>query len=192
MQEDKLIKPIETELAKSIIAKKCPEIEINDFVYQGGGDHSVFEINNEFVFRFPKVAPDESKRIPGFEDYLFNIIRPDLLTHEIPENVYTIETDEFNIPGPVYGYKKFQGQQVSKLQNKPDIKLAKLLSDFLSKLHAIEINKLLNIGIKPTDWKSIVLWHKENYKYVKDEIFPLLKDDEQAWLKEVFRSFLKK
>ncbi len=187
-----MLTPIETELAKSIISQKCPEIEIQDFKYHGGGDHSVFEVNNEFVFRFPKVDPGDSKRIPGFEDYLFNLIRSDLSPHEIPEKVFTIETEEFKIPGPVYGYKKLHGQQVSKLRCKPENKMADLISDFLSKLHSIDIKKLQSIGIKTTDWKSIVLWHRENYKYIKDNIFPLLKDDEKEWLTEVFDSFLKK
>lgn len=192
MQEDKLIQPINIELAKEIIAKKYPDIEIKDFVYHGGGDHSVFEVNNKFVFRFPKADPDLNKRIPGFEDYLFNIIRPELLPHEIPEKIFTIETEEFKIPGPIYGYKKLSGQKFSTLKNKPDSKLADLLSDFLSKLHSIEVKKLQSIGVKTTDWKSIVLWHRENYKYVKQNIFPLLKDDEKDWLTEVFESFLKK
>ena len=192
MQEDKLIQPIDTELAKDIITKKCPDIEIKDFVYHGGGDHSVFEVNNEFVFRFPKVDFDETKRIPGFEDYLFDIIRTELSPHEIPEKLFTIETKEFKIPGPIFGYKKLSGHQFSTLKSKPDSKLADLLSDFLSKLHSIEVKRLQSIGIKTIDWKSIVLWHRENYKYVKQNIFPLLKDDEKDWLIEVFESFLKK
>ncbi len=192
MQEDKLITPIDAELAKSIIAQKCPDIEIREFAYIGGGDYSVFEVNNEIVFRFPKVNIDANKKIPGFEDFLFNIIRSKLLPHEIPEKIFTIETNEFNIPGPAIGYRKFSGQQIPKLQAKPDIKLANLLSEFLSRLHSIEVKKLQSIGVRSTDWKSIVLWHKENYKYVKQDIFPLLKKDEKDWLAEVFESFLKK
>lgn len=192
MQEDKLIPPIDTELAKSIIAQKCPDLEIREFAYMGGGDYSVFETNNEFVFRFPKLNIDESRRIPGFEDYLFGIVRPALLPHEIPEKIFTIESEEFKIPGPIYGYKKFQGKLISGHPIKPEVELAKLLSDYLSRMHSIELKKLYSIGVKSTDWKSLILRHKEDFKNIKQNILPILKDDEKEWLTEVFESFLKK
>jgi aminoglycoside 2''-phosphotransferase len=156
--------------------------------YMGGGDYSVYSVNNELVFRFPKIASDDADDNYQREVALFDALRPHVAPHQIPTLLKHLPPgDHFDKPVSVYAC--LDGTQAAQMALNPAQKqqVAVLLGDFLSKLHAIDPAAL---GMEsPASAPMTQQWIKQ-FTEIRQQVYPLLNDDEQRWFTRLYESIL--
>ncbi|MBU8934692.1 MAG: aminoglycoside phosphotransferase family protein [candidate division Zixibacteria bacterium] len=189
MDENRLITPLDVSSARQVVQTALPDLEISEIEYLGGGDHSVFAVNNELLFRFPKNANETSTERFTFENRLFDLIRPRVNPHEIPVPLFDVNTED--IPARhVRCYRMFFGQRISQLSMNDRRTVAELLGDFLTRLHSIEKTDCIEIGLRSISWQDIVNNVRGSFEKIKTRLLPLLKPDEREWMINQYELFL--
>lgn len=199
MQEDLIVTPIKTSLAKRVIGKRLPELTVRSIRYLGGGSSSAFSINDALIAKFPKLG-FEGQHYGDFlelfrREKALNAVASELvLPHEIIKPLEQLPGPTSDFPGPIFLYQYFSGAEVAKGRFTPvkKNKLAALLGDFLAKLHAIETNQAVAFGLSNVSSEEIKTgWHRQ-YKYYRQKVFHLLKPSELQWFTALYEEFLKK
>ena len=194
MQEDVLIPPIEIDVAYCTLIERLPELDIHTIKYLGGGSFSCFAVNNEYVFRFPK-DPNAFQEVQAHgirEAALLNAIKHRMEPHEVSRQTHALLDSSQSFHGPVFGYTFFEGVQVAQKHMHPSElpRVARLLGDFLSKLHAIELAAVYPFGYEPTNAETIRQGWYQNYLANKEIVFPLLTNEEKRWMGHLYERFL--
>ena len=190
MDEDRLVEPLDIEIAKGVIEKRLPQLLVESIEYLGGGSYSVFAINNKIIFRFPKFEDFAAQVAFDLEGKLLDLIRPEVVPHEIPTQIYRmIDSDEI-FSGPVYGYKLLDGNRVGDSNLDLKKQLPRLLGDFLTKLHGIDLEPIYEVGFEPVTAEAIQKgWH-DSYSDAIKSLFPLLSEEERRWVDNLYVSYL--
>lgn len=149
-----------------------------------GWDNDLLIINNKLVFRFPKSLEVAAKVKTEGEILTAVKERNPLLL--IPEYEYMHEGDK--VKG--VKYPLIEGKSLSVYPPNiitRNLENARLLGDFLTKLHSIEIEELnrrkLTILHSHSYWGSL-------YKKVEEQVFPFLKIKQREQISHVFIQFL--
>jgi aminoglycoside phosphotransferase (APT) family kinase protein len=99
--------------------------------------------------------------------------------------------DEEIFSGGVWVTKKFHGDLLKKVINDSNKKsIARLLGNFLSKLHSINIDSLSSLKYKPQTDEQIKKGWVENYKKNKKDNFSYLSAEEKVYMEKVYDEFL--
>jgi aminoglycoside phosphotransferase (APT) family kinase protein len=191
--EDKIVEPIKKEIVQKFITKHFPEIKQENIQYMGGGSFSVFSVGEDFIFRFSKNWLEDLAELKAnfeHEKNVLNEIRKFVYPHKLPEHQKLI-IDKDIYHGGVWITKKFHGDLLKKVINKKNkTKIAKLLGNFLGKLHTIGINSLISLKFETQfDEEIRKNWFK-NYEYNKNNNLSYLSSEEKIYFEKVYDEFL--
>ena len=165
------------------IRKAIPTIEISHLEENNyGWDNDIFIINHQLVFRFPKTEQISHKIMK--EKQVLGLLNKKKPILQLPD--YSLFFDEHKklictchkyIDGvPLIGNSDMMNWDES----------AKLLADFLTKLHriqAVDYNKYSISTIHTFDY-----WN-HFYSAIKQEIYPLITLDYQSTIEQLFQRF---
>jgi len=168
---------MDIEQYKHAIEKFFPQFKINSVVpVYSGWDNFVLEVNDEYIFRFPKRR--------ALEAQLQKEIR---LLRELAETL-SVPVPRFDLfcnhkeewPGQFVGYRKIDGTPLKKELIKPSqsSQLAKQLASFLTELHLFPLHRVTQLTlpyITPSQWR-----HKyvNLYGQVQRRVYLLLEKTE--------------
>lgn len=159
---------------------KIDKVQVNN----KGWDNNILILNEEIVFRFPKSDKLLTKIID--EGKILEFLKLEAPILQIPYYEYLYK--ENTIIGVKYSF--LEGISLIELpkQNLKDNPLnAKVIGDFLTKLHKIDVSKFNDTNLKTVHtlkyWESL-------YSKVKSEIFPFLKNQQRKEIDEVFNNFI--
>lgn len=194
--EDELVKPISIEIARQTISERAPDLDIHGVTYLGGGSYSAFGVNGQIIYKFPKVQ-DDTQSFDDFqnqferEQAILPIVAEYTKPHDILTPLDMLPPSE-SFRGPVFSYRMFSGEQLAKLslQGEQRLRVARMLGDFLSKLHAIDIARFPDKYVKVVSPEELKEGWYSNYEAVKTKAFDLLTPDERAWATQHYESFL--
>lgn len=135
---------ISKDKAELMIEKQFPQLKpVKATVLGEGFDNSVFLINNEYVFRFPRreIAAElirtENRILPVISPNL-PIATPNPIFHGAPEDDY---------PWEFGGYKSLEGMTPTKLTAEQRLKSAKPLAEFLKALHEFPLEEAKKLQV---------------------------------------------
>ncbi len=164
---------MDIEQYKRTIEKCLPQLKINSVVpVFSGWDNFVLEVNDEYIFRFPKRLALETqlqKEIQLLDELAETLSVP------VPRfELFWNQKEEW--PRQFVGYRKIDGTPLRKeLTKSPQSShLAKQLAGFLTELHLFPLQNaalLMITHMTPSQWR-----HKyvDLYDQVKQRVFPLL------------------
>ncbi|WP_404451522.1 aminoglycoside phosphotransferase family protein [Virgibacillus necropolis] len=157
-----------------------PNLQIDHIKTNNSGwDNDIIVINQKIVFRFPKTTEIANKVIKEVT-LLESILKQHPIVN-VPK--YGSLYDENKYLKCVY-YRYIEGVSLSKFKLIPNrTENAKLLGEFLTKLHSLE-----NPPKLITD-HTFEFWNKL-YESVKKEVYPFLNEDQQEEVTETFGEFL--
>jgi aminoglycoside 2''-phosphotransferase len=166
-----------------------PHVHVHHVVFLAEGwDSTVWEVNGELVFRFPKRP--EVQRTLATEIRLL----PELAQRvplPIPRFEYVWRGDPPHSAWFV-GYRKLDGICLSSadLQTADPARLARQLAAFLSELHRFPVDRATQLSVpcySPSEW------HEEYqgfYNRVRQQVLPLLTATRQAAITGYWESYL--
>ena len=186
MEEKYLIPPLDKSLARTCIQQRLPDLQIHTIQYLGGGSHSVFDVNSEWIFRFPKAA-EVAANYPR-EECLLRRLVPYLQPHRIPNPRYLpVSCNIF--PLPISMHRKLPGIQASPTDPKQKHRFALLLGDFLAKLHTIPPGTLFEKICSIPDFSSVLSSWEDYFRRMADLVFPILAQPEIQKFMLLFNQF---
>jgi len=160
------------------IIKECFHIHISTIQFIGGGSYRVFEVNNNLIFKFThEIPPELLKR----EKDVCDSIR-DNLSVPIPHYLYFSDTCP-SFKGAVGGYQKLEGTSLEGVPIFDHTKTAHQIGQFLSELHAIDLNEEFSHEKAHTELTEL-------YNHIQKAAFPFLNKKEQQWTQSLFEDFL--
>jgi aminoglycoside 2''-phosphotransferase len=133
-------------------------------IHAGGDDFLVFEINSEWIFRFPR---NEAAQVALEKEMKF-------LTRFVPRSPLPIPDYQYAGDG-FAGYAKIRGNQLSyelfqALSRNTREKLAEQLGKFLSAINQFPLDEAAEIGLS-RGWDGV---HNKNGTRFLEEVTPLL------------------
>jgi aminoglycoside phosphotransferase (APT) family kinase protein len=133
------------EIACQLIEEQFPELKpVYVKVLGEGFDNTVYNVNDSFVFRFPRRAV--AVKLLETENHLLPELVP-ILPIQIPEPIYFgMPTAEY--AWPFTGYRIVHGETVNCLTNDQRLQSAKPLANFLRTLHRFPVQKARELGVQ--------------------------------------------
>jgi aminoglycoside phosphotransferase (APT) family kinase protein len=127
-------------MAVTLIEEQFQNLKVTNIVFLGSGfDNNVYQINNKYLFRFPRrtianiLLKKEGNILPIIKQYL---------NTPIPFPVFFGEPAG-GYPYNFLGYEYMQGKSVEEVLSVDSFNSIRILADFLSTLHSIPIGKVL-------------------------------------------------
>ncbi|MGK7377518.1 phosphotransferase family protein [Planococcus sp. 1R117A] len=170
------------ELEKKIIFIKqaMPEMEICKIEEKKTGwDNEIVFINDKKVFRFPK-NKEVAKKAEMEARLLGDLLKQKELPLSIPDVTLLYGDDKQIVCGC---YDLIEGDMCSKFKKAGMIENAKLLGEFLTQLHSLEIPDYMEKKHTTAYWKTF-------YRDVQKEIFPCIEQEAQYEIQDTFERFL--
>ncbi|MBS4213857.1 MULTISPECIES: phosphotransferase [Neobacillus] len=135
---------ISNEKAVMMIEKQFPQLKpVSIQVFGEGFDNSVFLVNEQFVFRFPR--REIAVNLLRVENRLLPVAAP-LLPIPVPDPIFQGNQEE-GYPWPFAGYKLLSGKPLSCLTPEQRMLSVEPLAKFLKTLHAFPINEAEKLGV---------------------------------------------
>jgi aminoglycoside 2''-phosphotransferase len=167
------------------ISGEYPDLKINKFqVNDKGWDNDIVIINESLVFRFPKSENVISK--VEAEGKLLHLLKKKHPLLQVPDYQYLYKNQMLKC----VRYDYLEGRMLGDISMdfiKNNQENARLLADFLTKLHSIDPAEGDTMNLKTLHtfeyWESL-------HSSVREEIFPYLKDREKDLINSIFRDFL--
>ncbi|MGG1676291.1 phosphotransferase [Neobacillus sp. NRS-1170] len=133
--------------ASKLIGTQFPQLNPIKICFLGlGFDNTVFKVNNQYIFRFPRrtIAVDllktENKLLPHLTNTL-NLSIPDPIFFGSPSSTY---------PWPFTGYRAVKGETPGQLTEERRLLSVDLIAEFLRTLHQFPIDTAKNLHV-PND-----------------------------------------
>lgn len=198
MQEHLIVKPIKVQTAKAAIEERDADFKVNTIAYLGGGSSSAFVVNNSLLVKFPKLIPADSAYLDFMRNFdkeskLYNLFSKRLSPHRIIHPLASLPGPTKHFRGPIFTYELFHGREIAKqkLGTQGQIRLGKLLGDFLTKLHTTPLQVAKKLGLPIMGCHEINKgWHSQ-YRKITTRVFPLLNTTERNWVKHIYLDFFK-
>ncbi|WP_409303360.1 phosphotransferase [Peribacillus sp. SCS-155] len=137
---------VKAETARRLIQLQFPQLKIDHLEELGEGfDNTVFMVNRDYVFRFPKrqVSVDllrvENSLLPELVSQVpLSIPAPQFIGH--PSEAY---------PFPFTGYKLLKGKVPGKIPMESRLSSAPHFARFLKALHSFPVKRAESLGVEP-------------------------------------------
>ncbi|MEW9108260.1 MAG: phosphotransferase [Cytobacillus gottheilii] len=146
-----------------------------------GWDHDIIIINQSYVFRFPKKK--EGLHRLETEAYLLSKLHEHNLSIQVPH--YELFYKEERLVCSMH--KKIDGEPLEKLEQLNSAEAAVQLGTFLTTLHTLNTEKLLQQGLKTIHTQR---YWENFYAEITSKISPFLRSSEQKEVKMIFNRFL--
>lgn len=168
---------------RSAITSAFPELVVRRIrLNEAGWDNIVAEVNDEFIFRFPR-RPQTARQLAMESQLLPELSRAVSLPIPCPE---------FVAPG-MMGYRRIPGDPLPPEfilgHVSPDAtrRMGAQLGTFLCEVHKFSVERAVELGVphatERDSWMGL-------YTEVERRVFPLLTAAERAWAQHLFESFL--
>ena len=169
----------------TIIKSLFPHLEINKVqINNHGWDNDILIVNDEIVFRFPKTEQLLTNVLD--EIHILDLLAMKAPIIKIPK--YEPVFNDLKLIGVTYTFLKGRS-----LNEYADCNLidnpqnAKLIGDFLTKLHSIDRLALKETNLKT---KHTLNYWERLYTSMKSDVFPFLNGYQQNEINEVFIPFI--
>ena len=175
----------EAEHYRQLLERFVPDLTIERFeATKQGWDSAVFEVNGEWIFRFPLLP--EAERVRA-EVALLAELAP-ALPVPIPEVEVVVEDDAIFV-----GYRKLAGDPIDAAvaRGADELALAAQLGEFLSSLHAFPVERAAQLAVRSTDSRGWLARQREFRTRLEQLVFPLLESKEQATAGAMFEDFFR-
>jgi aminoglycoside 2''-phosphotransferase len=177
---------LEKEEYLKFISGEYPDLKINKFqVNDKGWDNNIVIINESLVFRFPKSENVISK--VEAEGKLLHLLKKKHPLLQVPDYQYLYKNQMLKCVRYDYLEGRMLGDISMDLVKKNNQVNARLLGDFLTKLHSIDPGEADTMNLQTLHtyeyWGSL-------HSSVREEIFPYLKHMEKDLINSIFRDFL--
>jgi aminoglycoside 2''-phosphotransferase len=165
-----------------------PQLEIHSIVAQDGQTNDVFIIDDQWVFRFPKIASGVA--LLRREIALLNHIAA-YITLPIPSplfvNLEIDSTAKAFVGYPMLPGKSLWLEEFRAIDDPNGLKrMAYQLGTFLRELHTIPLASLQPFNLPLTD--QLTEWH-ELYQQIQSSLFPSMRADAQKQVAAHFESY---
>jgi aminoglycoside 2''-phosphotransferase len=175
-----------TEPYKKLIEEFLPQLHIRTIepILQGW-DSTVFEVNGEYIFRFPK-RPDVEAQL---EKEI--LLLPELaktLPVRVPHFEFISRRDE-NCSASFVGYRKIEGVPLTNIGDK-SARLIRPLAEFLTELHRFPVERAVRLRVPdhtPAQWRA---QFADFYAWVQKHVFPLLTTTQRAQAATLWENFI--
>ncbi|MHA2493860.1 MAG: phosphotransferase family protein [Candidatus Hodarchaeales archaeon] len=183
---------VSSEVVKTALRRFFPSISSNEAKFLYHGTYNVFEVREEYIFRFPDKALFNQK---GFdliqrEKQVLAFLRPHLSV-DIPQFIYVSSNPKI----PFVGYRKIPGNSLNRCFHRatPDQRkqLAQQLGSFLSELHSFEIYQAF-LSKWPTNFTPAAYrqyWEKY-FLNVSENLYSRFSSTQKEWVANLFTNFL--
>lgn len=171
-----------------LIQEFIPQIQIKEHKQiLDGWDFVVLDINERYIFRFPKRASTVNQL--EREIRLLPVLSK-TLPLKIPEFEFICYTKQ-EWCSMFVGYKKIEGVPISKnyVDNSPTM-LAKKIGGFLNALHSFPIKKAKELNVEGGNanvWRN---QYRAFYRWIKKKVFPLVGSKTSEKISSTWEEFL--
>ncbi|MEF7563539.1 aminoglycoside phosphotransferase family protein [Bacillus infantis] len=167
------------------ISDEYPDLKIKKFqANEKGWDNDIVIINESLVFRFPKSENVISK--VEAEGKLLHLLKKKHPILQLPDYEYLYQNQMLRCVRYDYLEGRMLGD-ISMDSFKNNQENARLLGDFLTKLHSIDPAEADTMNLKTLH--TLEYW-EALHSSVREEILPYLKDREKDLINRIFRDFL--
>ncbi|MCK6208374.1 MULTISPECIES: aminoglycoside phosphotransferase family protein [Bacillus] len=167
------------------ISDEYPDLKIKKFqANEKGWDNDIVIINESLVFRFPKSENVISK--VEAEGKLLHLLKKKHPILQLPDYEYLYQNQMLRCVRYDYLEGRMLGD-ISMDSFKNNKENARLLGDFLTKLHSIDPAEADTMNLKTLH--TLEYW-EALHSSVREEILPYLKDREKDLINRIFRDFL--
>ena len=180
------------EIHLAIIRKRFPGISLADMAIDAGGEHFVYVVDRSVVFRFPQVP----RPIPLVRKHAIAWLAA---TNAIPFALPACEIehdDEFGVwfersrylPGVPFTSEVAATFGPGEMRT-----IAQQMGVFLTTLHALPLEPARALGMDemdPTDFWDYMENNPNAYPWVRQNLWPVLPLEEQAWIAGLFEHFI--
>lgn len=174
---------------RRVIEQCFPEFAVFDIRFGGGGSFRMFEVNRDWIFRFPHGGdgPELIRR----EKWLYDCLQP-LLSLPIPRYTYFSDQGCDLFPWPVAGYRRLHGVSFESLElgSTRALRLAAQIAVFLSELHSLTAGQLAEARFALFDPERAAAAQRRFYEQIQTHAFAILSPAQRAWTRDLFESFL--
>ncbi|MFP7443139.1 aminoglycoside phosphotransferase family protein [Bacillus infantis] len=167
------------------ISDEYPDLKIKKFqANEKGWDNDIVIINESLVFRFPK-SEDVILKVEA-EGKLLHLLKKKHPILQLPDYEYLYQNQMLKCVRYDYLEGRMLGD-ISMDSFKNNQENARLLGDFLTKLHSIDPAEADTMNLKTLH--TLEYW-EALHSSVREEILPYLKDREKDLINGIFRDFL--
>lgn len=167
------------------ISDEYPDLKIKKFqANEKGWDNDIVIINESLVFRFPKFENVISK--VEAEGKLLHLLKKKHPLLQVPDYQYLYKNQMLKCVRYDYLEGRMLGD-ISMDSFKNNQENARLLGDFLTKMHSIDPAEADTMNLKTLH--TLEYW-EALHSSVREEILPYLKDREKDLINRIFRDFL--
>ncbi|RYI27556.1 aminoglycoside phosphotransferase family protein [Bacillus infantis] len=167
------------------ISDEYPDLTIKKFqANEKGWDNDIVIINESLVFRFPK-SEDVILKVEA-EGKLLHLLKKKHPILQLPDYEYLYQNQMLRCVRYDYLEGRMLGD-ISMDSFKNNQENARLLGDFLTKLHSIDPAEADTMNLKTLH--TLEYW-EALHSSVREEILPYLKDREKDLINRIFRDFL--
>ncbi|MGZ4030953.1 MAG: phosphotransferase, partial [Tumebacillaceae bacterium] len=132
------------QLARCLIEEQFPQLApVRAHALGEGFDNTVYLVNEEYVFRFPRKTI--SVELLMNEREILTALVP-LLPLPIPEPVF-LGKESSDFPWPFLGYRVVQGNTPTRINTENSEQVATALAEFLRTLHRFPVQKAEELGV---------------------------------------------
>ncbi|MFX0113661.1 MAG: phosphotransferase family protein [Candidatus Hodarchaeota archaeon] len=180
------------EVVETVLSGFFPKIRRKEAVFLYHGTYNVFEVKQQYIFRFPDKSFFNRK---GFdlihrENEALNLLRS-YFSFEVPQFLYLPSDPQL----PFVGYKKIPGVSLSRCFNKATsdkkMGLAKQLGRFLSELHSPEVYQAFTAKwpteFTPSTYRSYI---EKFYLEIRNKLYSHFSPAQKKWTTNLFTNFL--
>ncbi len=183
---------VSSEVVNTVLRRFFPSISSNEAKFLYHGTYNVFEVREEYIFRFPDKALFNQQ---GFdliqrEQESLVFLRP-LLSVNIPHFIHVSSNPKM----PFAGYRKISGSSLNRCFHKATPgqrkQLAQQLGSFLSELHSFEIYQAFlskwSTDFNPAAYRQY--WENIFVK-VRENLYSQFSFAQKEWFNSLFTNFL--
>ena len=174
--------------AKENIQNSFSQFDVKSISFVGEGmDSKAFIVNEEFIFRFPKLEEVVSQL--KAEISLLPKLRPHVRL-EIPNFEYVGRQQENGFP--FVGYKKIHGvglekELMRKLDSDLQANLIKEIADFIQQVHSFPVDVAKNLGVRVADFRKNYTSDLEN---MRKDVYHLLDQNVINYVEKLLKDYL--
>ncbi|TFG07407.1 aminoglycoside phosphotransferase family protein [Candidatus Thorarchaeota archaeon] len=183
---------IDFHIVASLIKEHIPTIKESEIRFLYHGTHNVYDVREEFIFRFPStfLAAKERKNLIHREALLLRELKSHLSV-KIPSPEFV----DFASENPHMGYRKIPGASLHYFYDNTPVEkrqeIGETLGRFLGELHKLDLNELAD-GKLASAFNPIIDYDEylQFFQRIQKAVYPTLSKLQKEWTDTLFHDFL--